>query len=176
MIVDVWYHKKWFFGAIFISDDLVIADTIHLIFERCVTSLDENWQSEANESLYESCATTLRRRPRRSTAILKSKRRFDMKLTWDWHRIYIKLTQKYSSRVELFRFLGIFDIVSSDLRLILSKQSSIYRSIFSSCSYCWRIFTTGASYFTMGAKCNDESTLSIVALAIFADTFPSRAA
>ena len=73
----------------------------------------------------------------------------------------------------MFRFLGIFDIVSSDLRLILSKQSSIYRSILSSCSYCWGISTTGASYFTMGAQCNGESTLSIVALAIFVDTFPS---
>ena len=113
-------------GAIFISDDLVIADKIHLIIERCVTSLDENWQSEANESLYESCATTLRRRPRWSTAILKSKRHFDMKLTWDWHRIYIKLTQKYSSRVELFRFLGIFDIVSSDLRPSRAVSTGAY--------------------------------------------------
>ena len=33
---------------------------------------------------------------------------------------------------------------------------SIYRSILSSCSYCWKIFTTGASYLTTGTLCNGE--------------------
>ena len=31
---------------------------------------------------------------------------------------------------------------------------SIYRSILSSCSYCWKIFTTGASYLTTGTLCS----------------------
>ena len=36
---------------------------------------------------------------------------FDIKLTYDWHIIYLELTQKDSLRVELFRFKGIVDIV-----------------------------------------------------------------
>ena len=35
--------------------------------------------------------------------------------------MYLELTQKDSLRVEFFRFEGIFDIVSSDLCLILSN-------------------------------------------------------
>ena len=34
---------------------------------------------------------------------------------------------------------------------------SIYRSILSSCSYCWKIFTTGASYLTTGTLCNADA-------------------
>jgi hypothetical protein len=33
---------------------------------------------------------------------------------------------------------------------------SIYRSILSSCSYYWKIFTTGASYLTTGTLCTGQ--------------------
>ena len=39
-----------------------------------------------------------------------------------WHQIYIKLTSKFFLRVELSRFLAIFDIVSKDLCLFLSRK------------------------------------------------------
>ena len=39
---------------------------------------------------------------------------------------------------------------------------SIYRSILSSCSYCWKIFTTGASYWTTGTLCNGSRLSAFV--------------
>ena len=47
------------------------------------------------------------------------------KIDKNWHRIYLKFTQKDFLWVELFRFLGIFDIVSSDLCLILSNLKAV---------------------------------------------------
>ena len=39
---------------------------------------------------------------------------------------------------------------------------SIYRSILSSHSYCWKIFTTGASYWTTGTLCNGSRLSAFV--------------
>ena len=38
---------------------------------------------------------------------------------------------------------------------------SIYRSILSSCSYYWKIFTTGASYLTTGTLCTGWTFLHL---------------
>ena len=51
---------------------------------------------------------------------------------------------------------------------------SIYRSILSSCSYYWKIFTTGASYLTTGALCNAPSFLQHLRMCCMSYGAPGR--
>ena len=45
--------------------------------------------------------------------------KIEIKLAWNWH----EADKKRTLRAELYRFYGVFDIVSTDLRPILSQQT-----------------------------------------------------